>query len=126
VTTKSALRWSVKAVAFLRRKSKSDAEVRPVDELPAPPSIASVEARTSCRIRGTITRMKSRPAVGLPSLAVQITDDTGSVTAVWTGRRSIGGIKMGGLIELEGVALGVNGKLEFLNPAYTLLPAATH
>jgi hypothetical protein len=66
--------------------------------------------------------MKSRPAVGLPSLAVQISDDSGTVTAVWTGRRSIGGIKMGGLIELEGVPLRIDGRLEFLNPAYTLLP----
>jgi hypothetical protein len=70
--------------------------------------------------------MKSRPAVGLPSLAVQINDDTGSVIAVWTGRRSIGGIKMGGVIELEGVPLRVDGRLEFLNPAYTLLPPTTH
>ncbi len=112
-------------MAFLRRRSASAVEVRRVDDLPAPPPISSVEARTACRIRGTVTRMKTRPAVGLPSLAVQITDDTGTVTAVWTGRRSIGGIKMGGLIELEGVPLGIDGRLEFLNPAYTLLPLST-
>jgi hypothetical protein len=71
--------------------------------------------------------MKARPAaVGLPSLAVQISDDSGIVTAVWTGRRSLGGVRMGGLIELEGVPLAVDGRLEFLNPAYTLLEASGH
>jgi hypothetical protein len=33
----------------------------------------------------------------------------------------MGGVKMGGLIELEGVPLGVDGRLEFMNPAYNLL-----
>lgn len=71
--------------------------------------------------------MKSRPAaVGLPSLAVHVTDDTGTVTAVWTGRRTLGGLKLGGVIELEGVPVSVGGRLEFLNPMYTLLPSAGH
>jgi hypothetical protein len=113
-------------MAFLRRRSKSAVEVLPVETLPPPPPISAVVPRQHSRVRGTVSRVKARPAVGLPSLAVQITDDTGTVVAVWTGRRSIGGIKMGGLIELEGVPLSTDGRLEFLNPAYTLLPAAGH
>jgi hypothetical protein len=112
-------------MAFLRRRSKSEVEVVPVETLAPPPPISLAVARQPSRIRGTVTRVKARPAVGLPSLAVQIADDSGTVTAVWTGRRSIGGIKMGGLIELEGVPQGIDGRLEFLNPAYTLLPASS-
>jgi hypothetical protein len=114
-------------MAFLRRKSKSDVEVIAVDELPPPTAIATVQARSNCRVRGTVVRMKSRStAVGLPSLVLHISDDSGTVTALWTGRRSLGGVKMGGLIELEGVPVGVNGRLEFMNPAYTLLPPPGH
>ena len=113
-------------MAFLRRKSKSAIEPTVLHVDVVPPLISTVVPRQACRVRGTITRMKSRPAVGLPSLAVQVSDDSGVVTAVWTGRRSIGGIKMGGVIELEGVPSSVEGRLEFMNPAYTLRPAPGH
>ena len=111
-------------MAFLRRRSKSAVEIHLEAEVAPPPPIAQASARQPCRVRGIITRMKSRPSsVGLPSLAVQVSDDSGTVTAVWTGRRSLGGLKLGGVIELEGVPVLVAGKLEFLNPMYTLVPA---
>jgi hypothetical protein len=53
---------------------------------------------------------------------VSITDATGTVTAVWTGRRSIGGITLGRSVVIEGVAVQHGSALEFTNPAYTLLP----
>ncbi len=55
-------------------------------------------------------------------MAVTISDDSGSVTAVWTGRRSIGGITLGRRLIIEGVASRVGDRLEFSNPVYTLLP----
>lgn len=84
--------------------------------------IASAVPRTPVRVVGEVTRIRSRPATGLPSLAVTITDPTGSVVAVWTGRRSIGGITLGRRIIVEGVAMRRSDQLEFTNPAYTLLP----
>ena len=109
-------------MAFLRRRPKSSPEIQPVEIDVLPPPISSLVAREQSRVRGTITRLKTRPTAGLPSLAVQISDDSGTVTAVWTGRRAIGGLKMGGLIEIEGVPAGKSPRFEFLNPAYTLLP----
>ncbi len=111
-------------MAFLRRRSKSAVEIHLEAEVTPPPPMAEATPRQQCRVRGTVTRMKSRPAsVGLPSLAVQVSDDSGTVIAVWTGRRSLGGLKLGGVVELEGVPILVDGKLEFLNPMYTLVPA---
>ncbi|MFM2071679.1 MAG: hypothetical protein RLZZ623_1942 [Actinomycetota bacterium] len=78
--------------------------------------------RARVRVRGQVTRMRARPTSGLPALAVSITDATGTVTAVWTGRRSIGGITLGRSIVIEGVAVQHGAALEFTNPAYTLLP----
>ena len=66
--------------------------------------------------------MRARPTSGQPSLAVTITDPTGTVTAVWTGRRAIGGITLGRRLQVEGVATLVGTQLEFTNPVYTLLP----
>jgi hypothetical protein len=71
---------------------------------------------------GQVMRMRSRPTSRQPSLVVTISDDSGSVTAVWTGRRSIGGISLGRRLCIEGVAVLVGDRLEFTNPAYTLLP----
>lgn len=94
---------------------------------PAPPavdptliSIGDAPARTHVRVCGQITRMRTRPTSGLPSLAVSVSDDTGTATAVWTGRRSIGGISLGRTVVIEGVAVQRGDHLEFTNPAYTL------
>jgi hypothetical protein len=82
--------------------------------------IAAVVARQRVRVRGQITRMRARPTSGLPTLAVSVTDATGSITAVWTGRRSIGGIALGRTVIIEGVPAQHRGHLEFINPIYTL------
>jgi hypothetical protein len=48
--------------------------------------------------------------------------NTGTVTAVWTGRREIGGVTLGRKIAIEGVPVMHGDHLEFTNPHYTLLP----
>ena len=66
--------------------------------------------------------MTARPTSGQPALAVSISDDTGTVTAVWTGRREIGGVTLGRRIAISGVPVKRGDHLEFTNPDYTLLP----
>jgi RecG-like helicase len=85
-------------------------------------SIATAPARRRCTIEGAITRMRARPSTGVPALVVTIADDSGSITAVWTGRRAIGGITLGRRVRIEGVGRTVGSRLEFVNPDYTLLP----
>ena len=93
-------------------RSPSDGAVPICDALP----------RRRVMVAGQVMRMRSRPTSRQPSLVVTISDDSGSVTAVWTGRRSIGGISLGRRLCIEGVAVLVGDRLEFTNPAYTLLP----
>jgi hypothetical protein len=92
----------------------------PVVVDPAIVPIAQAAPRTPIRVRGQITRMRARPTSGLPALAVSVADDTGTVTAVWTGRRSLGGVSLGRTVVIEGVAVQRGDHLEFTNPAYTL------
>ena len=66
--------------------------------------------------------MRARPTSGLPALVLSISDETGTATAVWTGRRSIGGVTLGRRLTIEGVPLRRGDQLEFTNPVYTLLP----
>ncbi len=62
------------------------------------------------------------PRNGVPTLEVMIGDGSGTCTAVFTGRRTLGGIAHGRSVLLEGVAYEEHGRRVILNPAYTLLP----
>ena len=108
-------------MSILRRKDKGTA-APVVAADPTVLAIADAPPRQRIRVSGKVTRMRARPSSGLPSLAVSIADDTGTVVAVWTGRRAIGGITLGRKLVLEGVAVLRGNQLEFTNPAYTLLP----
>ena len=107
-------------MSILRRKHESPAD-EAVDQ-PAWTPIGDTQPRERVCICGKVTRMTARPTSGQPALAISIADDTGTVTAVWTGRREIGGITLGRKIAINGVAVQRGDHLEFTNPSYTLLP----
>jgi len=87
--------------------------------------IADVAARQMVCVRGEVSRMTLRPTGKMPSLAVAVDDGTGSITVVWTGRRSIGGISLGRQLQVRGVARAAGDHLEVMNPDYLLLPTVT-
>jgi len=108
-------------MSLLRRK-RDDQQAE--SALPAPNSIPMCDAlpRQGVCVVGKVVRMTARPTSGQPALAVSISDDTATVTAVWTGRREIGGITLGRRIAITGVPVKRGDHLEFTNPDYTLLP----
>ena len=107
-------------MSILRRKQ----ETQPVEILPDPEStpIGETQPRQRVCVCGKVTRMTARPTSGQPALAISIADETGTVTAVWTGRREIGGITLGRKIAIKGVPVMRGDHLEFTNPGYVLLP----
>jgi RecG-like helicase len=108
-------------MALLRRRRDAvDVPSKQTD--PDQVAISAAVPRRRIVIEGQVVRMRARPTSGQPSLAVTISDETGSATAVWTGRRAIGGVTLGRRLRIEGVASVVGAHLEFTNPAYTLLP----
>jgi RecG-like helicase len=108
-------------MSLLRRKQRDDQSIASI-ELPACTPISDTEPRQRVRVGGKVVRMTARPTSGQPALAISISDETGTVTAVWTGRREIGGVTLGRKIAIEGVAVKHGEHLEFTNPDYTLLP----
>jgi len=90
-------------------------------ELGATP-INEAVARRPIKISGEITRVMIAPRNGVPALEIMIDDGTGTCTAVFTGRRAIGGMAHGRAVVLEGVAHEEHGRRIILNPNYTLLP----
>jgi len=104
------------AFGFGRKKGTADAAESEVF-----PAIATIEPRRHVRVKGQIFKLKTRPSQGMPALEVTLIDDTGSVTVVWSGRRSIGGVGLGRRIIVEGVPMKGPRGLTFTNPSYELL-----
>ena len=88
-------------------------DVTPLDQLPH---------RVPVRVGGEVKRVVVAPRNGVPNLEVIITDGSGTVTAVFAGRRRIPGIEHGRAMVLEGVAVNLGNRAVIYNPAYTLVP----
>jgi len=86
-------------------------------------SIDSAQARQEVSLVGEISGLRIVPRAGSPSLEATVSDGSGSVIAVWTGRRRIAGIAPGKrlIVNGRGAPLGPGGRLLFYNPRYELL-----
>lgn len=104
-------------MALFRRKKAKFTPQAVVHGIP----MADIPLRIPVKVCGKVTRMRTRPAHGIPALVITLRDETGFVTAIWTGRRSIGGIALGRTICLEGVCTKASDGATFMNPEYTLI-----
>ena len=87
-----------------------------------PSRLSHIPLRQRVDVTGEVTHLRVVPRAGSPSLEVSIDDGTGTVVAVFTGRRSITGIDPGRAVVVAGVAREDRGRILMLNPEYTLLP----
>lgn len=105
-------------MSVLRRRPAPAPAAAPDDAT----AIAELRDRHPVVVVGQVVHMRALPSSGLPSLLVSVNDGTGTVTVRWTGRRAIGGVGLGRRLRLEGVPVVSSGRLELINPVYTLLP----
>lgn len=84
-------------------------------------SIAEAPTRVPTQLAGEISGLQVVPRAGSPSLEITLTDGTGHASAVFTGRRRLGGVDIGRRIVLNGVARMENGRMILVNPGYTIL-----
>jgi hypothetical protein len=88
--------------------------------------IGEAQARHEVTVVGEIQSLRIVPQVdGAPWLEATITDGTGYLVAMWTGRRSIAGVSNGKrmVVSGRGAPNGPGGRLLILNPRYELLSA---
>jgi hypothetical protein len=75
-------------------------------------------------VSGTIRSVTLKSLAGAPSLEADVYDGTGSVTAVFLGRRQIAGIQTGRSIVLRGrLTTSDDNRQTIFNPRYELLPS---
>ncbi|HEY0517852.1 MAG TPA: amino acid permease [Ilumatobacteraceae bacterium] len=84
--------------------------------------LASRERSTVC---GRVRAFRVQPWGGNPALECTLADETGSITIVFFGRREIGGVRLGTIMSVTGVAGEHHGMRAILNPEYAIISTPT-
>lgn len=116
-----------------RRGRRQAARERPgIDlghmELPAERvRISDLQERQRARVVGRVYGVRVQTRAGSPMFEVTVIDDSGSLTAVFIGRRRIAGLAAGAQVAMEGMVATRGGRLVLNSPAYEILaPAPTY
>lgn len=83
--------------------------------------IAEVTPRTTTTVAGRVQLLRVQPWGASASLECRLTDNTGTVTAVFLGRRTVGGVRVGSVLRITGNVSENHGKRVVINPVYELL-----
>lgn len=87
-------------------------------------NISDLRWRTRVTVEGTVEVIRLQTSAHVTALLeIVVSDETGSVCALFTGYRSIGGMCLGSRVRLNGLVIEEEGRLAFFNPEYTLLSA---
>jgi hypothetical protein len=85
--------------------------------------IEQARPRTVARIAGVVEGIRVRPREGVPAVEAVVTDGSGTVTAIWLGRRTLPGLALGCRLILEGRLGGDPRRLQIMNPRYEFAAA---
>lgn len=85
-------------------------------------AIGKATHRQTAVVEGRIRSVEVSPISGSPALRCELVDDTGGVTLLFYGRRSIAGIEPGVQLRAEGRIGTYKGHLAIANPLYNLKP----
>jgi RecG-like helicase len=85
-------------------------------------AIQNAAHRQIAVVQGRIRSVEVSPIAGRPALRCQLVDETGGVTLLFYGRRSIAGIEPGVQLRAEGRLGQYKGHLAIANPSYSLAP----
>ena len=87
-------------------------EVRPVGSLTEPGRVT---------VEGRVISLAIRPVERNSVLAVEIADESGTLTALFYGRTKIPGLICGSKVRLQGAAGSKDGRRVMINPLYELV-----
>jgi hypothetical protein len=86
--------------------------------VPGATPVSQAKPRTVARVAGVVEGIRVRPREGVPAIEAVVTDGSGSVTAVWLGRRALPGLSLGCRLILEGRLGGDPQSMQIMNPRY--------
>lgn len=85
-------------------------------------ALSDMPLRERVEVCGEIRRMAVKPRAGIPAVEVEISDGTGELTLIFSGRSHIPGIGHNRGLVVCGVAHSEGRRRVILNPSYRLLP----
>src|SRR5262249_61541087 len=85
-------------------------------------AVGGARLRQYTTLSGRIHSVRMSPIAGSPALECTLVDDSGSISVVFFGRRSIPGIEVGARMTVEGMVGEHRGRLALINPVYRLRP----
>ena len=95
---------------------------------PVPPAdvtpIGSITAPGKVTVKGRVRALEIRPVEQNSVLALEISDSTGDLTALFYGRSHIAGVICGSLVRIRGPVGLKDGHPVMINPAYELVASA--
>jgi len=92
------------------------------NDLPAQRTrISDLASRQHSTVAGRVRAFRVQPWGGNPALECTLADETGSITVVFFGRRDIGGVRLGTIMSVTGVAGEHHGMRAILNPEYAII-----
>jgi amino acid transporter len=83
--------------------------------------ITDLASRQRMTVAGRVRAIRVQSWAGNPALECTLADETGSIVVVFFGRCEIGGVRLGTIMTLTGVAGVHHGMRAMLNPEYTLI-----
>ncbi len=83
--------------------------------------ITDAHWRQRVKISGRVRSMRVAPLGDAPTLELVLVDDTGAISVVFLGRRSLAGIGIGTTMAVEGTVGVHKTRLAIMNPSYQLL-----
>jgi RecG-like helicase len=100
-------------------EERLDEETREwAETIPETDRIKECPTREPVRISGVVRRLTLRPSNGSITLEAVVSDGTGEVTAMWTGRDHIPGLALGTQVVLEGVLGKERTRHRMVNPDF--------
>ena len=89
-------------------------------------AMSDLRDRQEAVVAGTVRSVTLRPRVNVPALVVDLYDGSRTISLVWLGRRTIGGIEPGTYLRATGRVTTMRGTPTIFNPAYEIVPLRGH
>ena len=83
--------------------------------------IIDAKWRRHVTVAGQVRSLRVAPQHDAPTLELVIVDESGAMSVVFLGRRSVAGVAVGSRMVIEGTVGIHNARLAVLNPTYRLL-----
>jgi amino acid transporter len=88
--------------------------------------IGDVRWRDTVRVKGQIRSVRVAPQRDAPTFEAVVDDGTGTLLAVFLGRRELAGVNVGTRVEITGTAGVHQNRLAILNPSYAIVANTEH